>query len=443
MAGKTRRNGIEQQLGELKAEINELQTIKNALQDSERRFKTIFDTSPDPISIIRLRDKQFVAANRKFAKSTGYKMDDLKGKTSLDINLWEELKSKDQFYEILNKNGFVKNFETSFKIRSGQIRTTLISSKIITLDDEPHLLSITRDITELKNVETTLRENINNFKALADNANDAICVVVGNRKITYCNEQLVKISGYHIDLLTGMNFLKLVSDDQKEKVGRQFKDRKNGKDVAAHYESFLIQKDGVLVPVEITAARTIWHSEPAVMAIIHDSKQRKETEAVLKRTNEQMEDLIRERTRELEIKTSTLEEVNTALKVLLKKRDEDRIELEEKVLYNSNELIVPFMEKLKNTALTGQQKVYLEILDSNLKDIVSPFSRKLSSKFLDFTPVEIRVANFIKLGKNTKEIADLMNVSQRTVESHRSSIRKKLGIKHRKTNLRTHLLSIQ
>lgn len=146
---------------------------------------------------------------------------------------------------------------------------------------------------------------------------------------------------------------------------------------------------------------------------------------------------------ELRTKTLSLEEVNTALRVLLKKKDEIKAELGEKVLFNVKELVVPYLEKLKNAQLGFELDAYLNILETNLNDITSSFSYKLSSKYLNLTPMEIRVASFIKLGQRTKEIAQLLNLSNRTIESHRDNIRKKLGIKNKKANLRTHLLSFQ
>jgi DNA-binding CsgD family transcriptional regulator len=83
---------------------------------------------------------------------------------------------------------------------------------------------------------------------------------------------------------------------------------------------------------------------------------------------------------------------------------------------------------------------YVDILESNLKDIISPFSRKLSSKYMNLTPKEIQIANFIKEGKTSKEIADIMNVSKSAVDIHRYRLRNKMGLNNQKANLESHLI---
>ncbi len=155
----------------------------------------------------------------------------------------------------------------------------------------------------------------------------------------------------------------------------------------------------------------------------------------------QAEALLRKREAELEIKTRNLEEANIALKVLLKKRDEDKIELEEKMLFNVEKLVTPYLQKLKSSGLDDRQDACLRVLRTNLSDILSPFSRKLSSKYMNLTPAEIQVANFVKQGKTTKEIAILLNSSISAVQFHRNNLRNKLGLTNKKTNLSSYLLS--
>ena len=156
----------------------------------------------------------------------------------------------------------------------------------------------------------------------------------------------------------------------------------------------------------------------------------------------QVESSLLKKELELELKSLNLEEANTALKVLLKRREQDKDELEEKVLNNIRELIMPGVAKLKSTPLSEKQKIYLDILESNLSDIASPFLQKLSAQYMNMTPTEIQVASLVREGKTTKDIADLLNISERGVEFHRNNIRMKLGLKNRKANLRSYLLSL-
>jgi len=147
--------------------------------------------------------------------------------------------------------------------------------------------------------------------------------------------------------------------------------------------------------------------------------------------------------RELRIKSQSLEELNAALRVILRERDRDKKKNEEKILLNVKELVLPYVKKLEESGLTTGQNAYLRIIEQNLFALVSPFLSNLSSKFLDLTPTEIKVANLIKEGHTSKDIADLMCLSIRTVERHRAGIREKLGIRNRKANLRSFLMSFE
>ena len=176
---------------------------------------------------------------------------------------------------------------------------------------------------------------------------------------------------------------------------------------------------------------------------------RKRIEEELKFAKESLEREVEKRTaeirsanEELQIKTSNLEKVNTALTVLLEKRDEDKIKLQENVLFNVKELVEPYLDRLKESGLDEKQKGYVETIESGLSDITSPMLHRLSSKYLNLTPTEIQIANLVKQGKRTKDIAEFLNLANRTIHFHRQNIRKKLGIKNTKSNLRTHLTSL-
>ena len=168
-----------------------------------------------------------------------------------------------------------------------------------------------------------------------------------------------------------------------------------------------------------------------ICGIIRDITARKRTE----------EELL-ESERKLKIHAKELVEINIALKVLLKQREIDKIEMQENILSNVKHLILPYMVKLRKNRAMSEDLAYVNILESNLNEIIAPFSAKLSSKYLCFTPKEIQIADLIKDGKQDKDIVGILNISQTTVKSHRQNIRKKLGIYSKRANLKTYLLSI-
>lgn len=173
-----------------------------------------------------------------------------------------------------------------------------------------------------------------------------------------------------------------------------------------------------------------------------DSRYRNYLErAVLERTSEltRRNEQLKAKRAELYRQTQELNEVNSALKVLLKRHEIDKAVLEEKVLSNIKSVISPYLEKLKRSRLNDQQMSYLNIMESNLNDIVSSFTRELSTRYLSLSPTEIQVANLIKEGKQTKEISEMLNLSTNTIISHRYKIRSKLGLKNKKVNLRAYL----
>lgn len=163
-------------------------------------------------------------------------------------------------------------------------------------------------------------------------------------------------------------------------------------------------------------------------------------EEIVERRRAEM--LLKAREKEMELQTANMQETNTALKVLLKKREEDKKIFSEKVLFNIKELIIPYLEKLKETDLKATQRAYVEILESNFEELSNPLALKLSLKYFNLTRAEIRVAILIKQGRTTQQIADLLHLSPRTIDAYRANIRRKLKIKNKKINLCTYLNSI-
>jgi DNA-binding CsgD family transcriptional regulator len=131
------------------------------------------------------------------------------------------------------------------------------------------------------------------------------------------------------------------------------------------------------------------------------------------------------------------------LNALLKHLQEEKEEIEERILFNIRESVFPYLHKIKNTAELNQSTLdCLETIENNLHQVASPFSKRLLSSYHQLTPGEIRVAQLIRDGKTSKEIAELLNVSKSTVDFHRNSLRKKLRLKGEKANLRSFLIDL-
>lgn len=160
---------------------------------------------------------------------------------------------------------------------------------------------------------------------------------------------------------------------------------------------------------------------------------------ILSQENEQRrqtEEQLRKSKQELLKKANDFEGLNTALNILFRKKEEERRELEQKILFNVKEMIEPYVEKLRNSGLNDPQNSFLNIIESNLEVILAPFMRDLAHKYFRLSNTEVHIANLIKQGKKSKEIGELMNLSSRTIEFYRDRIRKKIGIKNKKENLK-------
>ncbi len=327
------------------------------------------------------------------------------------------------------------------------------------------VLGINLDITDQKKMERELQESRQRYQALVETTSDWIWEVDEKLAYTYCSPKVMDILGYLPEQVLGKQPFDFMPEDEADHVAGLLRDIIKKREAFAGLENVNRHKAGYDVVLE-TGGVPLFDEEGkfyGYRGIDRDITKRKQAESNLEKLNAELERRIEERTvvlletnrqlqaeidernqveAELKVKTGELEELNSALKVLLKKRDEDKLELEEKIVANVKELILPYLQKIKGANLEKRAKTYLEIVEANLDAIISPFVRNLSSKFIGLTPSEIQVANLIKLGKTSKEIGSLNNLSFKTIEFHRDNIRAKLGIKNKKVNLRTHLLSL-
>ena len=156
-----------------------------------------------------------------------------------------------------------------------------------------------------------------------------------------------------------------------------------------------------------------------------------------------LEQLVQERTDNLRKTNQRLEEANIALRVVLKQMEQKEKINKDNFLINIKQSIMPFLKQLEETGLNKGQQILLDRLQINMNQITSPLIGKLSSKYLNLTPMEIKVATLVKDGAVNKEIAQILNVSLNTITSHRYKIRTKLGLRNKNINLHTYLLSLE
>lgn len=140
----------------LAKDITEQKRAENLLRQSEEKFKAAFITSPDSININRLSDGMYVSINQGFTRIMEYTEEDVIGKTSSGLNIWVNIEDRNSLLSGLKENGKVENLEARFKAKDGTQRIGLMSAIIINLNNVPHILSITRDITEVKRLQLEL-----------------------------------------------------------------------------------------------------------------------------------------------------------------------------------------------------------------------------------------------------------------------------------------------
>jgi PAS domain S-box-containing protein len=271
------------------------------------------------------------------------------------------------------------------------------------------------------------------YRVILENMEEAYFELDLAGNITFFNRATMKMLGYSADELKNMNYRKYVLPDTTTKLFKIFHKIYRTGEPAEIFEYQVIRKDGTRRFRETSAGLIRDSSRDAIgfRCLARDTTKRKLFEEALKKKDD-----------ELERKSVSLLESNAALKVLLKQREADKIELERNVLSNVGEIIMPYIQELKKYPLTLHTRSCIDVIETNLANITSPFLRNITIKHFHLTPRETQVANLIKEGRTTKEIADFLNMSPGTIDFHRNSIRRKFNLNNKKVNLRSYLSSL-
>lgn len=416
---------------EMAIDIHECKQAEEALRESQDNYRSLVENISEVIYEID-RKGTVTYVSPAVESLAGYVPSEIIGRDFSDFVAEDDVEHvKRRFQEAMA--GQFKPTEYRLPGKHGAyIWVRAFTRPVLQGDAVAGLQGMLLDITEYKGVEEALRKSEARYRELVETMNEGFTIVDEHKMRTYANQRLSEILGYDVSEIIGVSATKPLDESNTMIWEEQFKKRMKGD--SGSYEITWKKKDGTKVPT-IVSPRPLFDSEGnfrGSFAVITDVSD-------LKRAEQEM----KQREKELKVKTTNLAETNVALKVLLETRERDKTELEEKVLFNIKELVNPYVEKLKRTKLDGRQATYLNILESNLSNIASSFSHALHFKYASLTPSEIQIAGLIRDGKTTKEIADLLNLSSRTIESHRKNIRRKMGLTDKKMNLRTTLMSLR
>ncbi len=333
---------------------------------------------------------------------------------------------------------------------------------LLSLEKAELYSEINKELSERKKAEQRIRQSENRYRTFLESSPDPIVVYDMNGVANYINPAFEKTFGMLRHEVLGQQ-IDFVPPEARAETREAIQSMLGGKTIKL-FETRRLTKEGVKLDIQISSCLFTDENgrQAGNIVTLRDITARKKAERELRSYRDQLEELVQERTMELaneveerrraekklrrresqlKAQSQHLEEVNTALRVLLKQRGEDKLELQQSVLANTKELVTPYLEQLQKTKLSTRQETLVLIIESNLNNIVSPFINRLSHKFAKFTPAEIRVANLIKEGRTNKEIGDLLSISKNTVLYHRHNIRKKLRLTNAPVNLRSHLLT--
>ena len=420
-------------------DITEIKERENALRQSEEKYRAIFNAVNDAIIIIDKETQAIFDVNDRMGRMFGYTYEEALKLNLNDLSAISSSNSEDSFNNLFCEVSKKSPHATEWisKDKDGHQFMIEMNMRCALIDGHERLLITARDIEDRKMMEKHLEYEKQRLHTLTEEAPFGIVFFNGDGQYIYVNTKFKEMFGYDLnDIPDGktwfrkaypdpeyrhrviglwLNDVEKFRRDTSTREGKQWTFTVTCKDNKQKIISFIVVK----LPTG------------EYLLTLEDITEQKMAEQELKKRKE-----------ELDIKSSNLEELNAALKVLLRERENDKTELESRILNNVKELVVPYIEKLKRSHLGAEHMTYVDIIETNLNDIVSPFLQRMGLKFSRLTPTEIEIANLIKHGKQTKDICNLFCMSKGAINFHRNNIRKKLGLNKKKINLRSFLLSI-
>lgn len=430
------------------AEINRLllkeiechKHTERILKDSEEKFRTVADYTCDWEFWLG-PDRQWLYCSPACERITGYGPADFINNSGLFLSIMHP-EERDRMQHQLEVIFLSKKEETGeFRIitKEGQVRWVEQRCQPV-YDDNGLFLgrrASNRDITRRKHMEEQLQESEKRFRMALDAASDGLWdrdLLTGE---VYYGDNWYKLLGYtKEDVRQGtITWENLLHPDDAEEAKSAVCEYLEGRTGCLRKEFRLRNKRGEWQWILSKGKIVEWdeNGRPSRLVGTHtDITVRKNIELELKKEQKKLEGKVRRRTAELE-------EINTALNVLLRKRTGDREALGAKIAENVSKLIDPYFEKLKASPMSPWQESLMNVLQENIHQLTSPFLQNMGTNLIKFSPMELQVANLVKAGNSSKEIAELLQIASGTVNIHRRNIRKKIGVNNQKANLQVAL----
>ncbi|MDD4869319.1 MAG: PAS domain S-box protein [Kiritimatiellae bacterium] len=395
----------------------------------ELQYRAIFEKAPDAIILADAKSSKIIEFNEKAFKMLGYTREEYSQLSIADIEASETKRQvRDHISDIL-KHGY-DSFETSLCCKNGEIRYVYASTTAIEIADKKMLQAIMHDITDRKKAETALVESEEMFRNLADQSPNMI-FINQDRRIVYVNHLCETMMGYSRKeyYSPDFNFMCLIAPEFHLIIEKAWIKHMKGEE-APSYEYEIVTKKGERIPAFIATKLIKYRGKPAILGIVTDISELKKVENNLNRNSV----VLREQKKALQQK-------NTALKEILAQIEIEKIQIKKQVSINAEKLLLPTLRNLRTRSNSVDRK-YIDLLETNIKQLVSKFGIELTNKSTSLSPKETEVCNMIKNGLSSKEIADMLHISLRTVDTHRNRIRKKFHLTTRNVNLSSHLQNL-
>jgi PAS domain S-box-containing protein len=258
-------------------DVTEKRKIENELRQSEIKFSTAFRTSPDSININRLSDGMYIEINDGFTQLTGFTREDVNGKSSLDIDIWVNPDDRKRLVKGLREEGLVSNLEAQFRTKTGEIKSCLMSARVIEVNNESCILSITRDLTDRILAEKRVRESEEKFAKVFHEAPVWISITdLETAQYLEVNDEALQATGYTLDEVIGHSAeeIGVYEPGARKKIIDEI--NLNGRVVDS--EMTFRAKDGKLLWGILNAESLVVNGKKCLLTIVNDITSRKQAE---------------------------------------------------------------------------------------------------------------------------------------------------------------------